>query len=95
MGMGWKKKVYRRGNSVFKCLSQILKELFVIEETCWMQTLLNSSAGCIEIFVSVVNRCDLYVSTSFKQSFGGSTFFTPKTVSGFLHVGKKNMFSTS
>lgn len=26
--------VYCRGNSVFKCLSQILKELFVIEETC-------------------------------------------------------------
>lgn len=31
--------MYCMGNSVFKCLSQILKEIFVIEETCRMQTL--------------------------------------------------------
>lgn len=28
------KKMYCWRNSVFKCLSQILKELFVLEETC-------------------------------------------------------------
>lgn len=86
-----KKEVYCSGNSVFKCLSQILKELFVIEQTCWMQTLVDSSAGCIKILwrcVTVVNRCELYVLTS----FGGSSFYT-KTFSGFLHVGNKWCFT--
>lgn len=86
-----KKEVYCSGNSVFKCLSQILKELFVIEQTCWMQTLVDLSAGCIKILwrcVTVVNRCELYVLTS----FGGSSFYT-KTFSGFLHVGNKWCFN--
>lgn len=80
--------MYCSGNSVFKCLSQILKELFVIEQTRWMQTLVDSSAGCIKFLwrcVTVVNRCELYVLTS----FGGSTFYT-KSFSGFLHVGNKH-----
>lgn len=71
-----------------------MKELFVIEQTCWMQTLVDLSAGCIEFLwrrVTVVNRWDLYVLTSFKWSFGGSTFYT-KTVSGFLHVENKFRF---
>lgn len=83
--------MYCSGNSVFKCLSQILKELFVIEQTCWMQTLVDLSAGCIKILwrcVTVVNRCELYVLTS----FGGSSFYT-KTFSGFLHVGNKWCFN--
>lgn len=85
-------KLYcRGGNSVFKCLSRILKELIVIEETYWMQTLVDLSAGCIEFLWrcdTVVNRWDLYVLTSFKWSFGGSTFHI-QTVSGFLHLENK------
>lgn len=90
-----KKDLYCSGNSVFKCLSQLLKELFVIEQTCWMQTLVDLSAGCIDFLwrcVTVVNRRDLYVSTSFKRSFGGSTFYTT-TVSGFLHVQNELSFN--
>jgi len=71
-----------------------LKELIVIEETYWMQTLVYLSAGCIDFLwrsLDTVVKQMRPLCICVIQSHLVAPLFTFKTVSGFLHP--ENIFS--